>query len=169
MYALPIQGENDPKYTKHLQEEHSTSGTRLPAYQDGNDLYNSEREIARQEIGKEKELKHLKDGQEVFTASQSIHRDDFIAVSLFKPEKKVEEQSNRFESEHEDGDKYMSNRKKRSKENSKMSQRNNGNDTFNKSAYETRWDSDHYDNTSNRRSNISNKNKRQQNACCQLI
>lgn len=141
MYALPIQGEDEKKG----QEEHSTSGSRLPVYENDNDIYSSEKRLTREEYEREKQLRKLKDGQEVFTSSQSIHRDDFIAVSLPKEEKKIEEEEEEVYTPLEESPK-RSKKKSKSSRSSKYEDKGakkdrSDNNTVNQSAYETKWDS----------------------------
>ena len=159
MYDLPIQ--------KGKIDDHSTSGTRLPVYQSDNDIYSSEKKISKDK--EEQDFRKLKDGQEVFTASQSIHRDDFIAVSLPKPEPEVEDEGqNLYQSHHEEKETKSKPKKSSRRREDRDRNEDRQNDTFNKSAYETRWDSEHYDDDNKRRSKMP-KDKRRQDACCVLI
>lgn len=178
MYELRIQGEEDPKYDEKVANQRLNRKT--PKYVTDNDLYNSEKILRAENKLQAKQVRQLKDGQQVFTSSKAIHRDDFVAVGLReeKPEKKdeVEEEEpvNPYPETDRDGKPIAPSGVTGAEDQQTVKIKTVQTPLVKKqvkfdqdSAYETRWDSQHYNDDVKRSSRgPSSQNK---DACCILI
>ena len=179
MYDLQIQGENDPNYDERVAKQRLNRKT--PKYVTDNDLYNSEKILRAENKLQAKQVRQLKDGQQVFTSSRAIHRDDFVAVSLReeKPAKKeveVEEEEpiNPYPETDRDGKLITPIEGVKTEEPQKIKITTVQTPLVKKqvkfdqdSAYETKWDSQHYNDDVKRSSR--GPSDRAKDSCCSLV
>lgn len=179
MYDLKIQGEDDPGYDEKVAKQRLNRKT--PKYVTDNDLYNSEKILRAENKLQSKQVRQLKDGQQVFTSSRAIHRDDFVAVSLREeePEKKegeveVEEPVNPYPETDRDGKPIAPIGGEKPLETQKIKITTTQTPLVKKqvkfdqdSAYETKWDSQHYNDDVKRSSRAPVD--RTKDSCCTLL